>query len=129
MSTELMMLTLVAMFTALLWLPYILAHLAKVGLLPALTYQADGTPLAEWAGRAKRAHYNAIENLAPFAALILAAEVSGNTSDVTATASIVYLLARVAHYPLYIANIPFGRTVSFAVGWVAMLVIFLAIVG
>ena len=63
MTTDLMMLAWTAAFTLLLWLPYILAHIANAGLLPALTYQADDKPLPAWATRAKKAHYNAVENL------------------------------------------------------------------
>ncbi|MBB3064965.1 MAPEG family protein [Limibacillus halophilus] len=128
MTTDLIMLALVAGLTALLWLPYILAHIVNVGLLPALTYTADGTPLPDWAARAKKAHYNAIENLAPFATLVLIAHVSGTADETTAAASVVYFLARLAHYPAYVSNIPFTRTISFAVGCVALLVIFLQVV-
>ena len=57
-----------------MWLPYILARIANVGLLSALTYTADGLSLRpDWAKRVKQAHYNAIENLAPFAALVIVA--------------------------------------------------------
>jgi hypothetical protein len=33
-----------------------------------------------------------------------------------------------AHYVLYIANVPFGRTIAFAIAWLAMLCIFWQIV-
>ena len=67
MSTDFHMLAWVTLFTAAMWVPYILAHISNVGLVPALTYRADDTPLPAWAERAKRAHSNAIENLVPFA--------------------------------------------------------------
>lgn len=124
MSMELKMLTLTAGLTVVLWLPYMLAHIANVGLMPALTYGGDATPLAGWAARAKKAHYNAIENLAPFAALVIIAELVQATGEATAMSAAVYFWARVAHYVLYTANVPFGRTLSFAAGWAAMLCIF-----
>lgn len=43
--SELYWLTLTALLTALLWVPYILKHIAEVGVVPALTYQnLDTTP-------------------------------------------------------------------------------------
>ena len=71
MTTELEMLTWATALTILLWIPYTLARIMNVGLLPTLTYKSDDTPLAAWAARAKKAHANAIENLAPFAVLVL----------------------------------------------------------
>ena len=124
MTTDLKMLALTAGFTAVLWLPYILAHIGNVGPKAALTYAGDGTALPDWAARAKKAHYNAIENLAPFAALVLVAHLTQTANAATATAAVVYFWARVAHYIVYAAGIPFGRTLTFAVGWAAMLCIF-----
>ncbi len=129
MITDLKMLAFTAALTALLWIPYILAHIRNVGLGPALTYRADATPLPPWAARAKKAHYNAIENLVPFAALVIVAHLIGATNDVIVVATIVYFWARVAHYALYAAGVPLGRTLAFAVSWAAMMVIFIGIVG
>ena len=123
MSIELEMLAWVSGLTILTWLPYSLAHIGNVGLLPALTYQADGTPLPEWAARAKRAHQNAIENLAPFAALIIVAHLTEATNETTASAAIAYFWLRAAHYVAYTTGIPFGRTLTFAGGWLAQIYI------
>ncbi len=124
MTTELEMLTWVAGMTLLMWVPYILAHIVNVGVMPALTYQADGTPLPAWAERAKKAHRNAIENLAPFAAVVIAAHLAGVSNEATATAAAVYFWTRLAHYFLYTSGIPFGRTITFAIGLVATFTIF-----
>ena len=128
MTMELTMLAWTAGLTAIMWLPYILAHIVNVSVIPALTYSGDSTPLPAWAARAKKAHYNAVENLAPFAALIVVAHIAGATNESTATAAIVYFWARAAHYFLYALGVPFGRTVPFAVGWAAMVVIFWQII-
>ena len=128
MSTDLTMLAWTAGLTIVLWLPYILAHIVNVGLLPAVTYKADDVPLPDWAARAKKAHYNAIENLVPFAALVLVAHLANAANEATAAASITYFWARVAHYVLYALGVPFGRTLCFAVGWAAMVCIFWQIV-
>lgn len=128
MSTDLLMLAWVAGLTILMWLPYIVTLLLTAGLVPALTYQADDMPLPAWAARAKKAHYNAIENLAPFAVLVVVAHLSGAANLATAAAAIAYFWVRLAHYILYISGMPFGRTVTFAAGWAAMLCIFWQIV-
>jgi uncharacterized MAPEG superfamily protein len=128
MSTNLEMLTWSAGITLLMWVPYILAHIANVGMMPALTYQADATPLPDWAARAKKAHYNMIENLVPFAALVIVAHLVKAENAATAAACITFFWARVAHYVLYITNIPFTRTLTFALGWAAMLCIFWQII-
>ena len=128
MTTDLRMLVWTAGLTALMWLPYILVHVLKNGMIEALTYRADTVPLPDWAARAKKAHYNAIENLAPFAALVIVAHLTTATNEATAAACIAYFWARLAHYVLYIANVPFGRTITFAIGWLAILCIFWQIV-
>lgn len=128
MTTDLSMLAWTAGFTVLLWIPYILALLGKVGVKTALSYTADDTPLPPWAARAKKAHYNAIENLVPFAAVVLVAHLSGAANEATAAAAVVYFLARVVHYGVYVAGVPYARTLSFAVGWLAILCIFWQIV-
>lgn len=128
MSTDIEMLVWVAGLTAIMWLPYIAAHVLNVGLIPALTYAADDTPPPKWAARAKRAHYNAIENLVPFAVVVIVADMIGAANEATAVAAVTYLVARIAHYFLYMANVPFGRTITFTVGWLAILCIFYHVV-
>lgn len=128
MSTDLSMLAWTSGVTLLFWLPYILARIARYGVIETLTYRADKEPVAEWAERAKKAHYNAVENLAPFAALVLVAHVTQSTNGATAAAAIAYFWARVAHYILYTAGVPFARTITFAIGWAAMVCIFYQIV-
>lgn len=128
MTTDLHMLAWVAGFTLLLWIPYILARLMAHGLVPTLSYRAEKEPLPAWAERAKKAHYNAIENLAPFAALVLTAQLAGASNSTTATACVVYFWARVAHYLVALAAIPYLRTLTFAISWVAMVAIFLQII-
>ena len=95
-------------------------------LLPAQTVVGD--PLPDWASRAKKAHANAIENLAPFAAVVLVAHLAQAANETTALWSTIYFWARMVHYVGYSAGVPFVRTLSFAVGWLAIMVIFLQIV-
>lgn len=128
MTTDLSMLAWTAGLTVLFWIPYILARIVQYGPVAALTYEADSKPIAAWAERAKKAHYNAVENLVLFAALVIVAHLTGAANDATAAAAITYFWARLAHYPLYISGIPFVRTLSFAIGWLAQIYIFYQIV-
>ena len=128
MSTELGVLAWISGLAIVMWLPYILAHIGNVGLIPALTYKADGTPLPEWAERAKRAHYNAIENLVPFAGLVIVAHLANATNEATASAAIAYFWLRIAHYLVYMLGIPFGRTLAFAGSWLAQICILYQII-
>ncbi len=128
MTTDLTMLAWVAAITALMWLPYILARLQKSGMMATLDYSADNDPLPTWAARAKRAHANAVENLAPFAAVVLVAHLAGAANGTTALWAIIYFWARVIHYAGFMSGLPFVRTLSFAVGWLATMIIFLQII-
>jgi uncharacterized MAPEG superfamily protein len=66
-----------------------------------------------WAERAGRAHTNAVENLAPFAILVLVAHLSGQANDVTALAARAFFWLRLAHSVVYIAGITRVRTLIF----------------
>ena len=91
--------------------------------MPALTYKGDAKPMPDWAMRAKKAHYNAIENLAPFTALIVVADLASISNTATAIAAIAYFWFRCTHYILYILDVPFGRTLAMAGGWLAQICI------
>ncbi len=67
-----------------------------------------------WVGRADRAQRNHHDNLAMIAAVILIAQVTGQTDGVTAIASIALLGCRVAHGVTYIIGIPALRSLTYA---------------
>lgn len=116
MTTELKYLTLVTLLTALAWIPYILNTIAVRGLLEAVGYPANPKPLAPWARRMKAAHYNAVENLVVFAALVLTAHAAGISSAAIAGSATVYFWARVVHLGAYTFAVPWVRTLAFATG-------------
>ena len=66
-----------------------------------------------WAQRARRGHANLVENLAPFAALVLAAHVSGAANATTALGATIFFWSRVAHFFVYAIGIPYVRTLAF----------------
>jgi uncharacterized MAPEG superfamily protein len=92
-------------------------------LTPATYKEAPTSPLPAWVNRANRAHLNAVENIAPFAAVVLIAQATGVSSAVTETCAAVYFYARVAHAVVHISG--FGqfkaRTVLFTVAWLAFM--------
>lgn len=123
MSTELLYLTLVTAFTAILWVPYILDRFVRWGLVDTVGYPANPKPQSPWAVRLQRAHANAVENLVVFAALVLIAHAAGVSNAVTAAACLVYFWARVVHAIAYTAAIPWVRTLAFVAGFLAQVAI------
>ena len=81
--------------------------------------------LPPWAERARRAHMNMVENLAPFAAVVLIAHVAGRNNDMTALGAQLFFWGRIAHAVTYIGGLVPWRTLAFTVGQVGMLLIFL----
>lgn len=116
-------LALVAFATALMWLPYTLALMARGGLMAAMGNRDTMPALPAWAERAHRAHANAVENLAVFAPLLILATIVAPDAAHLARAARVYLVARLVHYGVYVAGIPFIRTLAFLAGWGATLVV------
>lgn len=128
MNVELKYLALVSALTGLLWVPYILNEVLVRGLVDAVGYPENPKPLAPWAQRLKAAHYNAVENLVVFAALVLVASVAGIHAPAIATAACVYFWARLVHAAAYTLAVPWVRTLSFVVGfamqmWIAWVIL------
>lgn len=128
MTSELMSLTWVVALTAVLWIPYILNMIAVRGLMGAVGYPDNPPPLAPWAQRLKAAHYNAVENLVIFAALVLIANAAGISNDMTVLACELYFWARLLHVILYALAVPFGRTLAFAAGWACQILLLLQVI-
>ena len=94
-----------------------------------LTGNRDDLPERKgMAARGLRAHQNHLENLLPFAILVLIAHGIGVSNTVTATCSTIFFLSRLAHAGLYIAGISslFGvkgvRSIVYLICVLAMLV-------
>jgi len=123
MTTELHWLILTLLMTSLLWVPYVLDRFLVRGTWKTLgDTQPEGTGAQSlWAKRAIRAHQNAIENLAIFAPAVLALHFLGISTPATRAAVLVYFFARLAHYIVYTAGIPFARTLTFATAWACQL--------
>lgn len=129
MTTDLFFLTLSAGLCAILWVPYVLSRIMTWGLIDAVGYPQNPPELPAWARRATRVHENMVENLAPFAALVLVAHVAGVANETTALGAMLFFWARVAHAIVFILGIPWLRTLAFVASWVGILLIFLQLIG
>ena len=121
MSTDLKYLAWTAMLTASLWIPYIVSQVMTNGFLTPPNY-VDPTPrpVPLWGKRADRAHLNAVEVFAPFAALVIIAQLTGKANAMTAFWAACFFWLRVAHAIVYLLAIPYIRTVIFTLGFVAV---------
>jgi uncharacterized MAPEG superfamily protein len=115
-----------AALALLMWVPYVLNRTMVLGLTDTVGYPTNPKPLAPWADRLKKAHANHIENLVPFAAIVLVANATGLSGPATATAAAVFFYARVVHALAYTFAIPWLRTLAFTAGWAAMVWMLLA---
>ena len=124
MTTELRYLVLTAVLTGVLWIPVVIGYVRSRGALrPADYVIAPTSSLPAWVNRANRAHMNAVETFAPFAAVVLTAHAAGVSTAVTAGAAVVYFWARLAHAVLHVSGFSHARarTVVFTVAWGAFM--------
>jgi uncharacterized MAPEG superfamily protein len=128
MSTELFWLMLTVAMTGLFWVPYILDRIMVRGLMGAMANPSPNDKAqSPWARRMMDAHVNAVENLIIFAPLVLTARALSITTAVTVFACALYFWARLTHVVVYTLGIPVLRTLAFAAGFVAQVLLVLAI--
>jgi uncharacterized MAPEG superfamily protein len=129
MSTDLKYLAFTAILTASLWIPYVVAQVTTNGPLKPQNY-VDPTPrpLPPWGKRADRTYINAVENFAPFAALVIVAHLAGKADAMTAFWAMSYFWLRLAHAVVYLLGLPLVRTIIFTLGYVAVAGIFWEII-
>src|SRR2546428_12284540 len=93
----------------------------QVGLM-RLVGNRDGMPeITGWGGRAARAHWNMLENLVLFAALVLVAVAAGKVNDMTLLGAQLFFWARLAYAAIYIAGITWVRTLVWLVPEVGLI--------
>lgn len=67
----------------------------------------EGKGLPEWAQRCERAHNNLKDNFPGFAVAVLSLVALGRTTEATAIACVIYVIARMTHYLVYgLGNVP-----------------------
>ena len=101
----------------------------RVGLV-AMAGNREGLPeMTGWAGRAARAHRNMLENLLPFAALVLVLVALRRSSEVTVLAAQLFFWGRVAYALIYLAGVKWLRTLAWVVSLAGILLILAVLLG
>jgi uncharacterized MAPEG superfamily protein len=114
MTTDLWCVVAIAVWSVLLAYIGVLGRVRKVGTKWGFGNRHEVLPeMPHWVQRGDRAYANHLANAGVFVALALVAHVSGEHDDVTATASVVFVVARVAHSLLYVAGVAYLRTLVF----------------
>jgi uncharacterized MAPEG superfamily protein len=92
--------------------------------LPTLAGNRDGlAEMTGWAGRARRAHLNMLENMVLFTALVLIAQVAGKANAMTALGASLFFWARLVYAGVYLAGISWVRTAIWFVSVIGMAII------
>jgi uncharacterized MAPEG superfamily protein len=128
MKPELMWLLWAVALTVVQMLIAVTGATLQVG-LPKLAGNRDGMPpLTGWVGRAERAHYNMLESLVLFAALVVIAVLASKTNSTTLMAAQLFVWARLAYAVIYLAGIPWLRTLVWFVSMIGLVIIFCQLV-
>lgn len=101
----------------------VLALVSQKGLMTAFGNRENLPELPGWAGRASRANVNMAQNLALFAAAVLAAVIVGATDAGTLLGAQLFFWGRVAYAVCYLGGIPYLRTASWLVSIVGVLMV------
>jgi uncharacterized MAPEG superfamily protein len=121
MTVDMQMLLWTAILCVLQAFPYTLALIVKAGLMGAAGYPQPGEDvLPDWAKRAKRSHLNLVENIAPFAIIVLVTQAINGANDATALGAMIFFWSRVVMAAGHIHGIPFVRTVAWFVSLAAL---------
>lgn len=124
MSVDLQMLLWTAILCVLQAFPYAVALILNTGLVGAAGYPQPGEDkLPEWARRAKRSHMNMVENIAPFAIIVLVAHAAGASNETTALGATIFFWARIFMVVGHTFAIPFLRTIAWFVSLGGLVVI------
>lgn len=126
MTTDLWMLVYTTLLCLLMPLVYVVGEMQVPGGMEwGLGNRDKPFELPPWAARAKRAHANLVENLLPFAALVLVAHVAGKANATTALGATLFFWSRLAYAVIYTAGITTVRTLVFFVAQAGLVLILL----
>ena len=120
MTTELEMLVYSSLLLVAQSITGLIPALLDKGLVWGFGNRDEPAQRPPWGERAVRAQHNMIENLIPFAALVLAAHAAGVSNEATARGATLFFWGRVAFTGIYIAGIPYLRTLAFVVALAGM---------
>ena len=126
MTPELKWLMYTALLAGSLWIPFIVGVNVTdfTGKAQLFVRPPDASQMKPWVHRSLRAHQNLLEQLLPFAIIVLAGAVSRVSTSTTVACSITFFWLRVVHAIGMIsglARLPLRPMIYFA-GWIVMLV-------
>ena len=126
MTTELTWLTYTALLAGSLWIPFIVG--VNITDFEGKDIQfirpPDYSKMKPWVHRSLRAHQNLLEQLVPFAIIVLIGAVARVSTPVTVACSIIFFWLRVAHAAGMIsglARLPLRPMIYFS-GWLVTLI-------
>lgn len=126
MSTELRWLTYTALLAASLWIPFVVGVnvTSFSGKEELFSRPPDASKMEPWVHRALRAHQNLLEQLVPFAIVVLVGAVAHVSTPITEGCAIAFFWLRVAHAAGMISGVARApvRPMLYVSGWVATLV-------
>lgn len=125
MSSELTILALYGLFTALILLLQVTGALGQLGMGYLLSSRDEHRSLTGITGRLDRALTNSITAMALFAPAILLLAVKGGFTHGTLTAAQAFLGARVLYVPAYALGLTGVRTLFWLMGFAATVVLYL----
>ena len=126
MTVELKWLIYTALLAGSLWIPFIVGVNTSdfPGKAQLFIRPPDAAQMKPWVHRSLRAHQNMLEQLLPFAIVVLAGAVAHISTPVTVVCSLSFFWLRVAHAIGMIsglARLPL-RPMIYVAGWIIMLV-------
>jgi uncharacterized MAPEG superfamily protein len=126
MTPELKWLMYTALLAGSLWIPFIVGvNITDFpGKKQLFVRPPNHSQMKPWVHRSLRAHQNLLEQLLPFAIVVLAGAVSRVSTSITVVCSITFFWLRAAHAIGMItglARLPLRPMIYFA-GWIVMLV-------
>lgn len=126
MSIELTCLILSALLTLVAVVAQGMAAAPQVGSDYLMGPRDEERPRTGVAARLRRACANHVEWQPYFIAAVLAVELSGRHSTLTASCAIAYVIARSLYIPAYAIHIPFARTAIFGIATLAATMMLMA---
>ena len=100
----------------------------QVGLSTLAGNREGMAVLTGFAGRARRAHLNMLENMVLFTVLVLVAAIAGKANAMTAMGALVFFWARLVYAVIYLLGIAWLRTLAWAVSVIGMIMIALQLI-
>lgn len=101
----------------------VIIAITEVGLPKLAGNRDDVARLSGWAGRAQRAHLNMLESLVIFAIVVIVAQMTGRANATTALGTTLFFWSRVAYALIYVAGIPWLRTLIWGVSLAGIIMV------